>query len=135
MLLWLEKREMTAALTSLAFVPPKVSGPVAGTMPPAKFAGLHLLVCQTFVNGAEYSRVGLVGRTPRSGPGVSGLKAESAASALLPLVVNVGAAPAMTSHGNGVAAALWRSSNVQGAAGDAPGGKHPTIRSPREGSL
>src|SRR5215218_7081218 len=135
MLLWLEKREMTAALASLAFVPPKVSGPVAGTMPPAKFAGLHLLVCHTFVNGARYSRVGLVGRTPRSGPGVSGLKAESAASALLALVVRVGAAPATTSQGNGVAAALWRSSNVQGAGGEAPAGKQPMIRPPPEGSL
>ncbi len=128
MLLWLENRETIAALTSLAFVPPKVSGPVAGTMPPAKFDGLHLLVCHALVNGERYSRVGLAGRTPRSGPGVSGLSADSAVSALLPVVVPVGAAPAITSHGCGVAPAVWRSSNVHGAAGALPAGKQPTIR-------
>ena len=53
MLLWLANSEMTAALTSLAFVPPKVSGPVAGTIPPAKLEGLQRLVCQAFVNGAK----------------------------------------------------------------------------------
>src|SRR3712207_4039308 len=100
MLLWFANREMTAAFTSLAFAPPNVSGPVPG-FGELKFAGLHLLVRHASVNGAEYSRVGLVGLA-RPTSGVSGLKAESPLSALLPLVVKVGAAPAMTSHGNGV---------------------------------
>ena len=93
----------------------------------AKFAGSHLLVCHTLVNGARYSRVALVGLA-RPTSGVSGLKAESPASALLPFVVAVGAAPPITSQGSGVAASVWRSSNVHGAAGDAPAGKQPTIR-------
>src|SRR5215203_2978978 len=125
MLLWLAKSEITAAFTSLALAPPKVSGPVPG-FGVAKFAGLHLLVCQMFVNGAEYSRVGLVGLA-RPTSGVNGLKADRPASALLPVVVKVGSgAPPTTSQGWGVAPAVWRSSNVQGAAGEAPAGKQPT---------
>ncbi len=43
---------MTAALTSLAFVPPKVSGPDAGTIPPLKTDGSHLALFQALLNGA-----------------------------------------------------------------------------------
>ena len=59
MLLWLANREMIAALMSLASVPPKVFGPVAPGGGLTKFDGSQSLVCQAFVNGERYSRVGL----------------------------------------------------------------------------
>src|SRR5688500_11134628 len=122
MLLWLENSEMIAALMSLALVPPNVLGPVAGTIPPAKTLGLQRAFCQEFVNGARQSRVGLLGRTTRSGAGASGLRAERPVSALLPVVLLA------RSHAAGVAASLWRSSNVHGAAIPPGAGKQPTMR-------
>ena len=108
---------MIAALMSLAFVPPNVSGPVARDDPPAKTVGLQLAFCQVLVNGARYSRVGLVGRDAVG----RRARAGSGREARVGVVAGggcVGGAPYGPRAWRAVSPApLWRSSNVHGAAG------------------
>src|SRR5712691_10056282 len=101
MRLCIEKRFVVAAKISLPSATP--------TLP----TSLHLLVCQTFVQGKTYRRLGSVPcwLVP---PGVSGLTQASADSALLPFVSKVGRF-FLTSKSHGAREAMFDSANWHSA--------------------